>query len=667
MNLSFWRELLRKISNANLETKLFIAGFLFLGVFKLWLVHTEEIYGREAQHDEIWFLTSAAHWYWWRPYDWAAFARPPAYPLFIAVVHQFGIPLRIGIELVQLAGYGALIAGLRRAGLPRVLAILSFALLLLHPVSFQRNNYAGADTFYAALLAFVLAGFLFIWVSQNKIPHAIWTGAAIAVLWVTRDESTLLPPLIIGFGILAFYLVARDKRTRPEIISRVLVPAGALIATLILVLCVFYTANYRTFGAFAACEIVSPGFRAAHRALLRIKPSRTIRFVAVTNEALQLAYQVSPTFSKLRPEFEGQLGRDWQQETLSTYGIRNEIGAGWFRWALRALAGHAGFHQNATQADHFYRQVAREVNDACDRGQIPSRRVFSDFFDPAAFGLLCHIPDSFIRNVARFKNKYSASADRADWNLNMEQSEFYDEMANRRAALTRFGKLQIIGWAFQFGDPLKLVFFRDEGGRIWGSTVRFSARPDVAAQFQEKGNVGADMQFVLTIDTFRKAIPFGDLVFITRSGAEFSGPIASVLGGTAPTSDGTPLMYSIDSNRFLVEGRPISVAAENFIGRYYASFVVFFSIASLAALALFIFYYRRLRWEPFNAWLLLLQLAILSRLLLFSFVDATSWHCVDERFLLPIMPLYSCFLVVLFYQAMRLVRPSLGEKTITPG
>ena len=81
----------------------FLLGLLAVGFFKLWIVHTEEIYGSSAEYDHLWYVGSAKHWYWGAPYSWTAFVRPCAYPLFIAVVHFFGIPLRVAIELAQMA------------------------------------------------------------------------------------------------------------------------------------------------------------------------------------------------------------------------------------------------------------------------------------------------------------------------------------------------------------------------------------------------------------------------------------------------------------------------------------------------------------------------------------------------------------------------------------
>ena len=37
-------------------------GLLVLSLCKLWLVHTEEIYGSATEHDALWFLRAAQHW-----------------------------------------------------------------------------------------------------------------------------------------------------------------------------------------------------------------------------------------------------------------------------------------------------------------------------------------------------------------------------------------------------------------------------------------------------------------------------------------------------------------------------------------------------------------------------------------------------------------------------
>ena len=92
---------------------------------------------------------------------------------------------------MQMAGYMALVAGLRKAGVPRWVCLVSYAVMILHPGSFQLNNVTMADTFYAAVLPLALGGLL-LTLFTAKLMHATWTGVALAVLWNTREESFLI-------------------------------------------------------------------------------------------------------------------------------------------------------------------------------------------------------------------------------------------------------------------------------------------------------------------------------------------------------------------------------------------------------------------------------------------------------------------------------------------
>lgn len=190
----------------------FLLGLVALALFKLWVVHTEEIYGSSTVYDALWYVGSAKHWYWGAPYSWTAFVRPCAYPLFIAVMHFCGVPLRIAIELMQMAGCAVLIAAFRKAGVSRLLCVLIFAAMILHPATLTFNNDSMSDSFYTAILPLALGGSLLTLLTR-KFIHAAWTGIPFAVLWNTREESFLIPvalAVVLGLALLqgrtnAFY------------------------------------------------------------------------------------------------------------------------------------------------------------------------------------------------------------------------------------------------------------------------------------------------------------------------------------------------------------------------------------------------------------------------------------------------------------------------------
>jgi hypothetical protein len=307
-------------------------------------------------------------------------------------------------------------------------------------------------------------------------------------------------------------------------------------------------ANYRVFHSFSKSDLTAPSFQAAYKALLRIRPSQQQRFVSVSTEALETAYKVSPAFARLKPQFEGDLGRAWQVPAFASLGI-HEIGAPWFFWALRNVAANSGdIHDSPANADRFYREAAMEINQACDEGRVPTRFVLSTFLDPGALASIRFLPESFARIAGLFLGQYKTIAERDDPILTATQRSLYDEMTGRRAR---------------------------------------SDRPK------------------------RK-----------------------------------------------------SEALENFIGRYHRSFVIGMSMIGCAALLVIVWRGRRLRLRgALNAVLVLLAGSILLRVTLFSYLDATWWIGGYERYLFPVMPLYSCFLVLLIYQAVMLGLKRDGDAT----
>jgi hypothetical protein len=537
--------------NSVLRRHGFTVGLVSLIFFRLWLVHTEDINGSATEYDALWYVGSAKNWYWGAPYSWTAFVRPPAYPLFIALVHASGIPLRIAIELLQIIAYLVLISAFRRAAVPSGVCLLAFAAMVLHPATCWLNNYTMSDNFYTAMLPLSLGGLLFLLFSR-KLAHALWTGVALAVLWNTREESFLIPVMLAV--VLLIGLIERRVATSSwkSSFSAWWKPAGLLMAVLAALIFAVNAANYRTFQSFAKSEFNSGPYKALFKALLRIKPSRVQRYIAVPVESLEKAYEVSPTFAGLRPQFEGDVGKGWQDGVKATLGV-SEYGP-WFMWALRNAADKTGFHTDAASANRFYSAAAAEINQACDEGQIPSRFVLSSFLDPGALKFLGYLPESWGDIAALFFAPRVRLTALEDTNLTPPMRALYEEMAGRRPV------------------PLQL------------------------------------------------------------RGPNRVGPLSR-----------------------------LSVNVENFIGNNYRLFLATLVAAGLVAALILLRYFRQLGLtQPLTAVLLLLAVTIVLRVTFFAFLEATWWMTGYDRYLVPVMPLTSCFFILLIYRAAA-IWPSRGS------
>jgi hypothetical protein len=222
-------------------------------------------------------------------------------------------------------------------------------------------------------------------------------------------------------------------------------------------------------------------------------------------------------------------------------------------WALRNMTANAGYYKDPVSTNAFYRKIAREINQACDEGRIPSRLVVSGFLDPGAVSRIRYLPRSIGRIAKLFLFRHQKVMVRADTNLEPWMSTLYQEMVFRPPQVEGLNNVVI---------------------------------PDtVSARF--------------------------------------------------------------------------AVAVQNFIGAYYAYLFIGLAWAALAALLILLGFIRR--WqvsEPRIIVLLLLGATIVTRLVFFSFLDATWWMAGYERYVFPIMPLSACFFILLIYEAWFVCRRS---------
>ena len=518
-------------------TALLIA--LAIVIAKLWLSHSEEICGSATRYDAFWFVRAAFDWYWGAEYNWLAFVRPPAYPLWLGLVHELGFRQRLAIDVLQLSGFAVLVFGLRRAGVSRLVSLVAFAAAAFHPGSFWQNNYTMADPFYAAVLPMAVGGMI-VMMTRRALLASLLTGIALAVLWLTREESVLIALLIVAF--VAIWLAAERS------IRRIAAPVALMTGTFVALVLIVYAANNRTFSAFAKSEMSAPSYDAALAALIRIKPPTHQRYVPVTSESLAEAFKVSPTFARLKPQFDdGPAGAGWRTETQRQQGVSGEIGINYLMWALRNAAADAGIHQDARKVEKFYNRMAREINAACDAGRIECRTVWASFIGPNLLPNAHHLPGSLASMLGVFVQQYEVTPLRDEELLLPEERALYDEITHRR--------------------PLSTV-----------------------------------------------------------------GP----------------------------ESAPLATALKNLLGRVHRYAVMLLALGGMVAAALLLAKRRAKLTNAVNAALLLMFIAIVSRVGLFTVIDATSWPVAYERFLFPVMPMTSAFLLVLIAQAAATLRKDPG-------
>jgi hypothetical protein len=111
----------------------------------------------------------------------------------------------------------------------------------------------------------------------------------------------------------------------------------------------------------------------------------------------------------------------------------------------------------------------------------------------------------------------------------------------------------------------------------------------------------------------------------------------------------------------------LAVVVQNFIGAYYVYLFIGLAWGGLAAFLLLIWFHRGWRTaDPVITTLVLLGATITTRVVFFSFLQATWWMGGYERYVFPVMPLTTCFFILLIYEAWFVCRLCSAESATQP-
>lgn len=655
---------MRKRSNSAIALYVFM---LVAAILKLCLVSDLEILARFQPLDDLWQVNAAARSYWFaRGYDWMMYVRLPVYPLWMRIVQATGLPLRLGIELTFIASALVFALTLVRCRIPRAVAALVYSVIVFHPASFDLFNYTLAETLYAPALLLALSALILLWESRHDTRlagRAVWAGIGLALLWHVRPEAELVTIILAGFGVAAAFALWREGARKPEML-RFLKLAIVVPGIIIFIAATgLKAANRAKIGLFVSTEMSSPGYLAAYKALLRIKPEHSIRFIPVTREARARAYAVSPAFRELKPYIEGD--NFGSLETFRSIGVENEIAAGWFYWILRQAVAAAGHGGSAVEMNAFFQRIADELGAAQDAGTLASRLVWSQFIDPDAANYLPHLPESLAKICAVFVADAPPPRETEDA-VEGSTRRAFDIAANRRSALIAKAPTTISGWVLMAGTEVKRLGLQKSDGSSVANVTQFSARPDVAGGYRAAGTPIASDNLGFSFDAALAGDRAGYALVVEGSdGVTGTLSLDRVVVGqgiTFESSNGHDIVLAID--RFKEpRAREGGQRIRNAIWSIYARALQLSGYLGIAAFFIMALLHRRMNIAG-SIYLVIwmLAIAVASRALLFAVLDASSWPGNQVRYLFPAMQLYAPLLILLLYGAGSLLRARIAGR-----
>ena len=349
-----------------------------LTLARLFLVSSDLLSFFPSGADDVLFVEHARTiiaGHWLGPYNQFTLAKGPFYSIYIALAFFAGIPLLLSQHLLYIAASATFVASIRRlVRNPLYLAVI-YLVLLFNPMSFSGPYMTRVlrEGIYHSLTIFTVSCALGLLLEHDRSIRrlALWStglGLSLAFFWLTREEGIWLLPSVVVILVFAAARVWRqgpvDRTGRLSLFVLPFVIWFFLLATVASV-------NKAHYGVFGITDFKSRSFISALHGLMRVKPERWRPMVPVPAEVRERIYEVSPAFAELRPFLDGRRPRPQRSFSCRNLGICDDIGGGWFMWALRASVSEAGYYGSARDADGYYTRLAEEIDAACAANRLP--------------------------------------------------------------------------------------------------------------------------------------------------------------------------------------------------------------------------------------------------------------------------------------------------------
>lgn len=324
---------------------------------------------------------------WLGPYTRATLIKGIIFPAWTALLHMTHTPLWLGGIILMLLACLAIIYALRRLITNKWVLTAIYGLLLLNPVITDR---AYRDYITPAVALFVCTWAIGMFVTiikarenrkttvRDSIIFTFFGFITLPAWYNLREDGYWIMPIVGGLfaiAIISFlsaiqWKVSKHILALGGIVAMIMVPfiatslLGAGIANL----------NEKYYGRNVLNDYFSSDFEDAYAALTRVDTDNKRHLTVPVSTAMrEQIYIASPAFLELKDcldrEDKQGLCEGFKQNGVDAEEI-NDYQGGWLPFAIRLAVDNKGYYATASTAEKYYRELARQVNTACDTGAL---------------------------------------------------------------------------------------------------------------------------------------------------------------------------------------------------------------------------------------------------------------------------------------------------------
>ncbi|MBV2111635.1 MAG: hypothetical protein B6D72_17265 [gamma proteobacterium symbiont of Ctena orbiculata] len=327
-------------------------------------------------HDDALFIRlaeSIVSGEWLGEYDKLTLVKAPLYPLYIAANYLLGLQFKTMEHAIYIVACVIVYLALVKARVSPYLALVPFILLLFNP---YHHGSVERGWFYAALVFLVIAGFYYMIAMRSvsgriRSSHSFLLGLGLASLYLSREETIWLYPLLLVAFALLFYQPGRYgvlqsmSKVVPILLLGMAIPIAAVLS-----------ANYVKYGHFGIKDSAVKEFKTAFKLMKSVRTNEEKPFVDVTHQSLTQMFKVSPALAGFQHHLQGGLGKQWGGLMCKRHAEAcNEIGGGYIFWALRDALAAEGYYQSPEKMKSVYGEISIELQQGCNSGQLDCSRI----------------------------------------------------------------------------------------------------------------------------------------------------------------------------------------------------------------------------------------------------------------------------------------------------
>ena len=405
-------------------TKRFQIFFLLLSIGKLILISNYEIGSGGFDAGEYARLSLAGYWGNIQDVNIWDLRRGPGVPILTLLFRLTGMPYVLGLEFLNLLFFYVLcVFSFKYFPLPLVTTGAIFA--VLSPASYTEQILM-SDQPYAIFLALSL---LMMASSIHNVierkPQSAWITISIGVFSffaiTMRDEGSLIYFLILSYCSILFFLYKK-----PDLIIAVKQTLLVIVVVAIPML-VTMSLNYYHYGFFGVS--IREETKNLYIELHKISLSKTPQIIGISDEAIQIAANASPSFKKtIAP---------WLISYRNKWGARPSWRGIEINNILRAL------HQSKFKPKEGLLHIEKCLNEIRENVKdIDTSHLYIYPFDNSIFSVGAWITRYPVRLLHVFSLSYNGFKNRFAENEN--HAEMYNLILNRRTALIHNGTFQTL-------------------------------------------------------------------------------------------------------------------------------------------------------------------------------------------------------------------------------